>query len=61
MKEVAMTYLDGRITILPDVCNGQPTMVKELPLKLSLWVRYFENVIGGRSSKALLLKNFKYR
>jgi len=26
MKEVAMTYLDGRITILSDVCNGQPTI-----------------------------------
>jgi uncharacterized protein (DUF433 family) len=26
MKEVAMSYLDGRITIHPDVCNGQPTV-----------------------------------
>jgi len=26
MKSAAMTSLDGRITIIPDVCNGQPTI-----------------------------------
>lgn len=26
MKNVDMSYLDGRITILPDTCNGQPTI-----------------------------------
>lgn len=26
MNNTAMTYLDGRITIIPDVCNGQPTI-----------------------------------
>ena len=26
MHDVAMSYLGGRITIRPDVCNGQPTI-----------------------------------
>ena len=26
MNNTTMTYLDGRITIIPDVCNGQPTI-----------------------------------
>jgi uncharacterized protein (DUF433 family) len=26
MQNVKMTYLDGRITLLSDVCNGQPTI-----------------------------------
>ncbi len=26
MQNIKMTYLDGRITLLPDVCNGQPTI-----------------------------------
>lgn len=26
MKDEAMEYLEGRITIKPDVCNGQPTI-----------------------------------
>jgi uncharacterized protein (DUF433 family) len=26
MKNTTSTHLDGRITIIPDVCNGQPTI-----------------------------------
>ncbi len=26
MSSNTMTYLDGRITIIPDLCNGKPTI-----------------------------------
>ncbi len=26
MSSSTMTYLDGRITIIPDLCNGKPTI-----------------------------------
>ncbi len=50
MSTNTMTYLDGRITIIPDVCNGKPTIRgKRITVQTIL-----EFLSAGESSEEIL-------